>query len=170
MILLITRSSTEPTLFHVGCRPSLHVGILQHLYLTYSSERHSTHIHPGWNHILPQWWKIYVLLSRLEPHLSHNDGTIPYFHPSQKTSCSQLWKISSLSYRPEPHPAHNDERLSSMLEHILLTMMKYLCTYIHPGGNISCSQWQKGFALTSIQAGTHPAHNDWRALHSYLIL
>ena len=33
MILLVTGSSTEPTLFHVGCRPSLHVGLLQHLYL-----------------------------------------------------------------------------------------------------------------------------------------
>ena len=27
MILLITRSSIEPTLFHAGCRPSLHVGL-----------------------------------------------------------------------------------------------------------------------------------------------
>ena len=32
-ILLITRSSIEPAIFHVGCRPTLHVG-LQHLYLT----------------------------------------------------------------------------------------------------------------------------------------
>ena len=28
IILLVTRSSTEPALFHVGCRPSLHVGLL----------------------------------------------------------------------------------------------------------------------------------------------
>ena len=28
MILLVTGSSTEPALFHAGCRPSLHVGIL----------------------------------------------------------------------------------------------------------------------------------------------
>ena len=34
MILLITGSSTEPALSHVGCRPSLHVGLLQGLYLT----------------------------------------------------------------------------------------------------------------------------------------
>ena len=33
MILLIIGSSTEPALFHVGCRPSLHVGLFQHLYL-----------------------------------------------------------------------------------------------------------------------------------------
>ena len=34
--LLVIGSSTEPSLFHVGCRPSLHVGLhlLQHLYLT----------------------------------------------------------------------------------------------------------------------------------------
>ena len=36
MILLVTGSSTEPALFHVGCRPSLHVGLLQRLYLTSS--------------------------------------------------------------------------------------------------------------------------------------
>ena len=96
MILLITGSSIEPSFFHVGCRPSHHVGLrpaltsdllvrkahpaltsdhvgtnpiiiserpnthihqhdrtslssvkrLQHLYLTYSLERH---IHPGEN-------------------------------------------------------------------------------------------------------------------------
>ena len=34
-ILLVIRISTDPTLFHVGCRPTLHVG-LQHLYLTLS--------------------------------------------------------------------------------------------------------------------------------------
>ena len=28
MILLVTGSSTEPALFHAGCRPSQHVGIL----------------------------------------------------------------------------------------------------------------------------------------------
>ena len=54
-ILLIIWSSTEPTLFHAGCRPSLHVDIhlLQHLYLTMRgthpttlSKRPSTHIWP----------------------------------------------------------------------------------------------------------------------------
>ena len=36
MILLVTRSSIELALFHVGCRPSLHVGLFQCLYLTLS--------------------------------------------------------------------------------------------------------------------------------------
>ena len=36
MILLVTRSSIELSLFHAGCRPSLHVGILLRLYLTLS--------------------------------------------------------------------------------------------------------------------------------------
>ena len=36
LILFVTRISTEQTLFHVGCRPSLHVGLLQHLYLKLS--------------------------------------------------------------------------------------------------------------------------------------
>ena len=35
-ILLIIGSSKEPTLFHVGYRPSLYVGLLQRLYLTLS--------------------------------------------------------------------------------------------------------------------------------------
>ena len=35
-ILLIIGSSIEPTLFHASCRPSLHVGLFQHLYLTLS--------------------------------------------------------------------------------------------------------------------------------------
>ena len=45
MILLITGSSIEPTLFHVGFRPRHHVGILQHLYLTYSSEWPTHYLH-----------------------------------------------------------------------------------------------------------------------------
>ena len=36
MILLVTGSSTEPTLFHASCRSSLHVGLLHCLYLTLS--------------------------------------------------------------------------------------------------------------------------------------
>ena len=97
---------------------------------SYHNDGGVMYFHPGWNHILPQWWKIFVLPSRLES-----------------------------------HPAHNDERLSSRMEHILLTMMKDFCTYIHPGGNTSCSQWWKGSTLTSIQERTHPSHNDGRALH-----
>ena len=54
-ILLIIGSSIKPTLFHVGCKPSLHVflHLLQHLYLTMGgthpssmSERHAQHSHP----------------------------------------------------------------------------------------------------------------------------
>ena len=53
-ILLVTGSSTDLVLFHVGCRPSLEVGIhiLQHLYLTMRgthtrtvSEWPSQHLH-----------------------------------------------------------------------------------------------------------------------------
>ena len=36
MILLITGSYTEPSLFHAGCRPRLHAGISHCLYLTLS--------------------------------------------------------------------------------------------------------------------------------------
>ena len=36
LILLVIGSSIEPTFFHAGCRPSLHVDLFQHLYLTLS--------------------------------------------------------------------------------------------------------------------------------------
>ena len=66
MILLVTGSSTEPALFHASCRLIPHVGILQHLYLTFSLERKNTHIHPGWNTSCSQSWKSSTLPSRLE--------------------------------------------------------------------------------------------------------
>ena len=52
-ILLLIGISTEPALFHAGCRPSLHVGLhlIQHLYLTMGgthptsmSERNAQHL------------------------------------------------------------------------------------------------------------------------------
>ena len=45
VILLVTGSFTEPSLFHAGCRASHHVGLLQRLYLTYSSEWLAQHLH-----------------------------------------------------------------------------------------------------------------------------
>ena len=95
-------------------------------------------------------------------HPTHNDGRFSHFHLGWNTSCSQWWKTL---IQAGTHPTHNDERLPSRLEHILLTVMRYFSTYIHLGGNTSCSQWWKHFALTFIQAGTHPTHNDERALH-----
>ena len=135
IILLVTGSSIEPALFHAGCRPSPHVGLPQHLYLAYSSERHSTHIHSGWNTSCSQWWKSSALPSRLEHILLTMMEYFPTF------------------IQARTHPAHNDEILSSRLEHILFTMMKYFYTYIHPGGNTSCSQWWKGLHL-------HPSRRE----------
>ena len=45
-ILLVTGSSTEPTLFHAGCRSSLQVGLLflQHLYLTMGGTHPINHV------------------------------------------------------------------------------------------------------------------------------
>ena len=45
MILLIIGSSTEPTLFHAGCRPSLHVGLLLALIFDPKSEWPSQHLY-----------------------------------------------------------------------------------------------------------------------------
>ena len=78
MILLIIGSSTEPALFHAGCRPSLHVGLLQHLYLTCSSERPNTNINPGGNTSY------------------HNDGGSLHFHPGWNTSYHNDGRASHL--------------------------------------------------------------------------
>ena len=43
-ILLVIGSYTELALFHVGCRPSLHVGLLQRLYLTLSQNVQHSHL------------------------------------------------------------------------------------------------------------------------------
>ena len=133
MILLIIGSSIEPDFFHAGCRPSQHVGLLQHLHLTYSSERHSTHFHLGGNTSFSQWWKNFILSSRQESHPAHNDGIFPYFYPGGNTSYSQWWNISILSSMLESHLAHSDIRFlhlhASRWEHIL-TVMKYFYTFI----------------------------------------
>ena len=160
----MTWSYTEPTLFHAGCRPILHVGLLQHLYLTYSLERHSTHIHLGWNTSYSQWWKSSILPSRMEhilltmmeyfltfiqarTHPDHNDERLS---SRMEHILLTMMKYFCTSIQAGTHPTHNDGRLSSRLEHILLTMMKDFCIYIHPSGNTSCSQWWKGSALTFI--------------------
>ena len=157
MILLVTGSSIEPTIFHASHRASLHVGLLQHLYLTYSLERHNTHIHRRWNTSCSQWWKNFILSSRKKSHPSHNDGIFPYFYPGRNTSYSQWWNISILSSRLESHPAHSDRIFlhlhPSRWEHILLTEMKVFHTFIQDGIT-SCSQWWKGSALTSDLVGT----------------
>ena len=152
---------------------------------------HHYHLWKGFStYIWPTHQKGIVLTSiQVGKHPAHNNGRFLYFHLGRNhiwltmmeelcssthagtTSCSQWWNISALSSKPEPHPTHNDGRslfFHPGHNHILLTMMKYFCTYIHPGMNTSCSQWWKGSALTSIQAGTHPPHNDGRDLHLHL--
>ena len=161
MILLVTRSSTEPSLFHAGCRPILNVGLLQHLYLTYSLERHSTHIHLGRNtsyhsdgrlsprleHILPQWWNIFAHSPRMEHILPQWWTTLTQAGTHPTTMMNDSHPGRNTSY-------HNDERFlhlhSPRPEHIL-------------------PQWWKGLHL-------HPPRREhilpqwWKGLHSYLIL
>ena len=45
MILLVTGRSTEPALFHVGCRPSLHVGLLPALISDPKSKWPTQHLY-----------------------------------------------------------------------------------------------------------------------------
>ena len=53
VILLVTGISTEPAIFYVGCRPSLHVGLLQFLYLTLSQNGQHSHLTMRGTHPTP---------------------------------------------------------------------------------------------------------------------
>ena len=81
MILLVTGSSTEPALFHAGCRPSFHVGLLQRLYLTLSQNGQHSHLTMRGTHPTPcQKGKTLTFTSMI----GHN-----YYH---------LWKGTALTF------------------------------------------------------------------------
>ena len=134
-ILLIIGSSTELALFHAGCRPSHHVGLLQRLYLTLKSEwlvqllhltsscqkgTPSTHIWPHFvrkaqhshltmcKHIVPKW-----IITYIWPHLIRKD-----LHLHLNSSCQKGFAITSD-----------------------LILLERLCTYIQP---CSKTSHQKG--------------------------
>ena len=120
---------------------------LQHLYLTYSSEIH-TSIQAG-------------------THPTHSDERFPYFTQAGIASCSQWWKTS---IQAGTHPTHSDEIFPYFhlgWNSILLTLIEYFCTYIHPGGNTSYSQWWN-ISIVSSRLESHPSHNDGKALHLHL--
>ena len=77
-ILPVTGSSIEPSIFHVGCRHSLHVGLhcLQHIYLTMEltmSERPAQHLHLTMGGTHPR--------TMLERHDQHSHLTMGGTHP-----------------------------------------------------------------------------------------
>ena len=123
LILLVIGSSTEPTLFHVGCRPSLHVGLFQHLYLTLSqnvppstynllcrnqSYNHSTHISPCGNtshnpirnfqhsHLTMRGTNLVIYVRKAQHLHSTMRGTNPTY--MLKGICTYIWSCRNQSY------------------------------------------------------------------------
>ena len=83
MILLIIGISTKPTLFHAGCRPSLHVGLCPALtsdLLVRKEHPTLTYDHVGTNPI--------IISERPSTHIHQRDRNSKYYH---------LWKGSTLT-------------------------------------------------------------------------
>ena len=145
-ILLVIGSSTEPSLFHVGCRPSLHVGLhlLQHLYLNMGgthpaiiSERPNTHIWP-WEAqpaTLSEWPITYI--RPWEEHIPQpcRKGSTLISNHGRNTSCNHV--------RMAQH-----SHLTMGVTHPK-TMSEWTSTYIRPWEEHIPQPCWKGSALTS---------------------
>ena len=88
-ILLVIGSSTEPALFHVGCRPNLHVGLhlLQHLYLTMGGTHPTT---------MSKWPSTYI--QSWEEHIPqpYKKGLALISNHGRNTSCNHVGKALHL--------------------------------------------------------------------------
>ena len=114
-----------------------------------------------------QWWKSFVLPSRLEPHPTtmmeefrtfiqvetksyHNDGRSLFFHLGQNHILLTMMEEFCTSIQARTHPTHNYVRLSPRTEHIL---PKWWNISTHsPRQEHILPQWLK----TLTQAETHP--------------
>ena len=132
-ILLVTGISTEPTLFHVGCRPTLHVGI-HHLYLTLSQNG------PPNSYIWPH------LVRKARPALTSNlilsERPSTHIWPCVNTSCQNGSALTSdliLSERHNTHiwPCVNTLRQNGSALTSDLILSERLYTYIRPCVNTS---------------------------------
>ena len=140
MILLVTRSSTKPGRFHVGCRPRLHIGLLQRLYPTLSQNGPpNTYIwscrNQNYNHIR----KACPTLT------SDHVGT----HPT------------TLSERPSTHIWPCEEQIQH-------TCQKGSALTFNHARNQSNIHVQKGYALTSAHARNQSSMHVRRDLHLHL--
>ena len=127
MILLVTRSSTEPTLFHVGCRPSLHVGLLQYLYLTLSQNGQHSHLTMRGTHPTPcQKGTLFTFTSMIVHNYYHMWKGITLTSTSMiGHNYYHLWKGIALTFDLDSserhstyiHQHYNTQLLSSMKRH-----------------------------------------------------
>ena len=92
MILLVIGSSTEPTLFHSGCRPSLHVVLLQRLYLTLSQNGQHSHLPMRGTHPTPCQKGIALTFTSM---IGHN-----YYHLWKGTTLTSTGMIGNTIHNP----------------------------------------------------------------------
>ena len=98
MILLVTGSSTDPTLFHASCRSGLHVGLLRRLYLTLSQNG------------LPS---TYIWSCRNQS----------YNHIRKETPNTHIWPCGNTSHNPVRKAQHSHPSTNvGMAQHIHSTM------------------------------------------------
>ena len=132
MILLFIGISTEPTLFHVGCRFRLHVGILQCLYMTLSQNGQHSHMTMRGTHPTPCQKGTSLTFTGM---IGHN-----YYH---------LWKGMTLTS-------------TSMVGHTYYHLWKgSTLTSISMMGHNYYHLW-KGSALTSTSMIGHNYYHLWK--------
>ena len=142
MILLITGSSIEPALFHAGCRPTLYVGLFQHLYLTLSQNG------PPNTYILP----------------CRNQS---YNHIRKEKPNTHIWQCGNTSHIPirkaeDSHPSTNvgkAQYLHLAMRGTTPPCQKALHLYL-------TSNVRKARHLYLTMQGTNPT--CWKALHLHL--
>ena len=174
MILLITGSSTEPSLFHASCRPTLHVGLFHRLYLTLSQnglpntyiwscrnqsynnirkEMPNTHIWPCGNtshNPVKKAQHSHPFTQWLE---RPNTYTWPCEEPilHSKRRCTYIWQPMSERLSTYIRPCKEPILHAKMALHLhLITNVKRACTHIWSCRNQSYNHIRKAFlALTS---------------------
>ena len=174
MILLVTGSSTEPTLFHAGCKPSLHVGLLQCLYLTLSQNGlPSTYIWPWEEHIQHYVRKARQALTfdyerNQSSHICQKGlaltssgmiGHTIYYPRKGSTLIFDHVRNQSILYIKRALHLH-----STMQGTNPIYMSKGLYTYIQPCEEPIQPTCQKGYALTSSHARNQSIIHVRRAL------
>ena len=154
MIILVTRSSIEPSLFHSGCRPNLHVGLhlLHHFYLTMEWthprtmwERPAQHLHltMGGTQTPPcQKGTPNTHIWPWEEHIHHHVRKAQHSHPTMggthlRTMSERHAQHSHLTMggtHPKPMSERPNTRIWPCEKH---TASEWLCTYIWPCENTS---------------------------------
>ena len=153
-IVLVIGSSTKPSLFHAGCRPSLHVGIylLWHLYLTTCQK--------GPPLTSDHWRNTFTTM--LERNLQHSHLTMGGTHPRTMSKRPNTYihqhDRTHLLSSVKRHSTHNHQH---DMTHLLSSMERLALTSTSMIGHTYYHLW-KGSTLTSDHVGTNPiVTSEW---------